>query len=214
MHQAAAIPAPPQTPQSPRSAGNAIGEAVREAIAGSLAPVRAELQQELAKARAERDVIQGQLDGASSRTVRRELQRQLDEVNLRIEKLETGVNALDRQMTTTDGPRFAGTATPPRLPVAQTPFGPDFDPAPMVVMIVSIIFIGFPLSIAFARLLWRRATHAAPSPQVAADTMRRFDRLEQSVDAIAIEVERISENQRYLTKLLAEPGKREAISGS
>ena len=214
MHQAASIPAPPQTPQSPRSAGNAIGDAVREAIAGSLAPVRAELQQELAKARAERDVIQGQLDAASSRTVRRELQRQLDEVNLRIEKLETGVSTLDRQLTTRDGPRFAGTVAPPALPAARTPFGPDFDPAPMVVMIVSIIFIGFPLSIAFARLLWRRATHGAPSPAVSAETTRRFDRLEQSVDAIAIEVERISENQRYLTKLLAEPGKREAISGS
>ena len=30
----------------------------------------------------------------------------------------------------------------------------------------------------------------------------------------AIEIERVSENQRYLTKLLAESGKREAISGS
>jgi hypothetical protein len=214
MHQAASIPAPPPTPQSPRVSGNAIGEAVREAIAGSLAPVRAELQAELAKAVAERAVIQAQLNASPSGAARASLERRLDEVNQRIDKLESGVNALDRQLPTTDGPRFGGTLVPPPARAAQTPFGPNFDPAPMVVMIVSIIFIGFPLSIAFARLLWRRATHAAPSPQVAAETTRRFDRLEQSVDAIAIEVERISENQRYLTKLLAEPGKREVISGS
>ena len=32
----------------------------------------------------------------------------------------------------------------------------------------------------------------------------RFDRLEQAVDAIAIEVERVSEGQRFVTKILAE----------
>lgn len=34
----------------------------------------------------------------------------------------------------------------------------------------------------------------------------RQDRLEQAVEAIGIEVERISENQRFVTKLLAERG--------
>ena len=35
----------------------------------------------------------------------------------------------------------------------------------------------------------------------------RFDRLEQAVDAIAIEVERVSEGQRFVTKVLTErPG--------
>ena len=32
----------------------------------------------------------------------------------------------------------------------------------------------------------------------------RMERIEQAIDSIAVEVERISENQRYTTKLLAE----------
>ena len=36
-----------------------------------------------------------------------------------------------------------------------------------------------------------------------ADTAR-MERLEQAVDAIAIEVERVSEGQRYMTRLLTE----------
>ena len=36
----------------------------------------------------------------------------------------------------------------------------------------------------------------------------RMNRLENAVDAIAVEVERIGEGQRFVTKLLAEPGHR------
>jgi hypothetical protein len=45
---------------------------------------------------------------------------------------------------------------------------------------------------------------AAPEPRISDD---RFQRLEQAVDAIAIEVERISEAQRFTAKLLAERSK-------
>ena len=43
--------------------------------------------------------------------------------------------------------------------------------------------------------------NAAPSSPELAD---RFRNLEQSIDAVAIEVERIGEGQRFMTKLLAE----------
>jgi len=75
----------------------------------------------------------------------------------------------------------------------------------MIISVVGLVFVGFPLALAFARLLWKRGNRVAPPPsQLPADSTRRFDQLEQAVDAIAIEVERISENQRYLTKLLSE----------
>ena len=53
-----------------------------------------------------------------------------------------------------------------------------------------------------ARLLMMRAKRLAERP-VTADN-DRLQRLEQAVDAIAIEIERISEAQRFQTKLLAE----------
>jgi len=42
----------------------------------------------------------------------------------------------------------------------------------------------------------------------------RFARLEQAVDAIALEVERISEGQRFTTKLLSEQARRATKSES
>jgi hypothetical protein len=36
------------------------------------------------------------------------------------------------------------------------------------------------------------------------ETNERLERLEQGVEAIAIEIERVSEGQRFVTKLLAE----------
>jgi hypothetical protein len=45
------------------------------------------------------------------------------------------------------------------------------------------------------------------SPQID----QRHERLEQGVDAIAIEIERITEGQRFVTKLLAEQESREKL---
>jgi hypothetical protein len=38
------------------------------------------------------------------------------------------------------------------------------------------------------------------------DTSQRLERIEQAIEAMAVEVERISEGQRFVTKLLAERG--------
>ena len=43
-----------------------------------------------------------------------------------------------------------------------------------------------------------------PRPELGHDVQDRMSRIEQAVDAIAIEVERMSEGQRFTTKLLAE----------
>lgn len=60
-----------------------------------------------------------------------------------------------------------------------------------------------PIAIAYARRIWRRS--AAPAiPAGWNDSMRRFERMEQAVDAVAIEVERISETQRFLTRVMVD----------
>jgi hypothetical protein len=65
---------------------------------------------------------------------------------------------------------------------------------------VAAIIIGLPLARAFARRMDRRSTPAEISPQVTS----QLAQLNQAVDAIALEVERISENQRFATRLLTE----------
>jgi hypothetical protein len=65
---------------------------------------------------------------------------------------------------------------------------------------VATIAVGAPLARAFAR----RMDREAKAPKLAPEVTSRLERIEQAVDAIAIEVERISEGQRFTTKLLTE----------
>lgn len=70
----------------------------------------------------------------------------------------------------------------------------------MVVVIPTVAaFVGIGLA---ARILWRKGSRDRPATQAVDD--RRLERLETAVDAIAIEVERISEAQRFSASLLAE----------
>jgi hypothetical protein len=73
------------------------------------------------------------------------------------------------------------------------------------VAIVAIVFgtVGsmvYPLVRAWARRLEGRASSTLPLAQIE----DRLDRIERGVEAIALEVERVSEGQRFVTKLLAE----------
>ena len=68
-----------------------------------------------------------------------------------------------------------------------------------MLMVIAIV-IGRPLVNAFSTRLENESKRPGLPPEVAT----RLYRMEQSLDAIAVEVERISEGQRFTTKLLAE----------
>jgi len=63
-----------------------------------------------------------------------------------------------------------------------------------------IIAISLPLARAYAKKIERGNDTA----RVPSDVSARLERMEQAIDSIAVEVERISEGQRFTTKLLAE----------
>jgi hypothetical protein len=76
--------------------------------------------------------------------------------------------------------------------------------SPFVVPIVLFVTIGatsilYPI----ARALARRMEHGN-SPAQSAEITARLERMEQAIDSIAVEVERISEGQRFTTRLLSE----------
>ena len=72
---------------------------------------------------------------------------------------------------------------------------------PVVLFIMAgVTAIGVPIAKAYARRLDREPRQPAIPPEL----VTRLERMEQSLDSIAIEVERISEGQRFTTKLLAE----------
>lgn len=75
---------------------------------------------------------------------------------------------------------------------------------------VSIVFIACvlgPFAMSVARLMWRRSARPALPPGWN-DAAHRLERLEQAVDTIAVEMERVSEGQRFMTKIMtqAAPG--------
>jgi hypothetical protein len=74
------------------------------------------------------------------------------------------------------------------------------------VVIVPIVF-AIPAIVLLARMSYRHKERMATlqaGPERQPDIEARLERIEQAVDTIAIEMERIGEGQRFVTKLLAE----------
>lgn len=68
-------------------------------------------------------------------------------------------------------------------------------------IMVAVIIIGLPLARAFARRMDRKGAGTAQMP---GEVSAQLAHLNQAVDAIALEVERITEGQRFTTRLLTE----------
>ncbi|HEV7839078.1 MAG TPA: hypothetical protein VGO75_13495 [Gemmatimonadaceae bacterium] len=66
---------------------------------------------------------------------------------------------------------------------------------------IAAIIIGLPIARAFARRMDRKSGGTA---QIPSEVSAQLAHLNQAVDAIAVEVERISEGQRFTTRLLSE----------
>ena len=74
-------------------------------------------------------------------------------------------------------------------------------------VVIGAVIIGLPIMRAIAR----RIERGAPQPaQIPNDVRQQLQQLSASVEAIAIEVERISEGQRFTTKVLSEKSREAA----
>jgi hypothetical protein len=63
-----------------------------------------------------------------------------------------------------------------------------------------ILAVGVPLARAYSR----RMDAESRNPRFPTEITARLERMEQAIDSVAVEVERISEGQRFTTKLLSE----------
>ena len=92
-------------------------------------------------------------------------------------------------------------------PAMAPPWMHPNDIPPHVVDVISmflfaavIIIVGLPIARAIGRWMDRRGT----PPPLSADLAAQITRIEQAVDTMAVEVERISEAQRFQAKLLSD----------
>jgi hypothetical protein len=82
----------------------------------------------------------------------------------------------------------------------------DMTSSAAIALALIIVVLG-PLAIATALIAIRRAARkpVEPIPTAVAD---RLERIEQAIEAVAVEVERIGEGQRFVTQLLGDRAQR------
>lgn len=78
-----------------------------------------------------------------------------------------------------------------------------------VISSIAIVTVGSYAAIKATNRIWSKDKHA--SPDELDEVRQRLEQLQQSMDSVAIEVERISEGQRFTTKLLAERSEGEPL---
>lgn len=158
---------------------------------------------DLAQAKSEHIIVERQLrNGNLDAAARAQLEARQAQLQARIDQAQSRIDAAKAQIKTDVQVPTPVITVPP--PVPQIRIGPQWDPDMIIALGGAVIvFILFPIAIGLSRRLWR-GRPAAPIPPAINDIPNRLDRLEQAVDAIAIEVERISEGQRFVTKMMAE----------
>ena len=201
-------------PQAPAKAGTLVPP---QAVAPPVAATKLSVREMLAL----RDELSNQLSSAISR--RADLNRLLQNplvanrpgLEVRVAQLDNRINEIEdqiavngRNMTSVPNALVAGTGTSfggsgsSRLNGGQV----------TGISIVFFVLVLFPLAITLSRLLWRRGSIkqvAGPSREETA----RLDNIERGIEAIAIEMERVTEGQRYVTKILSERQPVREVSG-
>lgn len=157
--------------------------------------------------RAQRSELRDQLQTLESQ--RRGLTRQLQEIpagdaartgiETRITQTDQRISNVERLISEADA-AVARSAAVPGAVVDRNSLPSTSVPEEVFVLTGVFMFIVIlPLTIAYARRIWRRG--AATVASIPQEIYERFNRLDQAVDSVAIEVERIGEGQRFLTKL-------------
>ena len=160
--------------------------------------------------KAQRDVLNSQLGELES--TRRDITNQMEGVAAgspehkaledRLSDVDTRIKAVD-QMLAGNSAQLAQAAAIPGAVLPPPPYVPHGPPEEAFVLGgMFMVIVLLPLSVALARRIWRRSAAAVSAfPRELAD---RLTRLEQTAEATSLEVERIGEGQRFLTRLFTE----------
>jgi len=173
-----------------------IGQTVREAVEqakSEAAQAMREAQQELRDAQQEVRDAQREVRNARTADQRSEANDDLRDAQEQLRDAENELRQAQGQARYTP---MVG--VPPAFPRSGIPAG-AMDIAIGFCITLVVIIVGWPISRALGRRIERRGASQAVDPGVT----ERLQRIEQAVEAVAIEVERISESQRYLAKIQA-----------
>lgn len=189
-------PAPVEFPVIVQGSGEApTAQAVYEAQIA----LRKELRNQLDRLEDQRDELARELRSEEATAAERSgLEARLKETDGRISNIEQQISQADLAV--------AKAAAVPGAVVEPPPPRRDGPPEELIaVPIVFTLFVMFPIAVAYARRIWKRgATVIAPVPREVTD---RLEAMGQAVESIAVEVERIGEGQRFLTRVMTDQGR-------
>jgi hypothetical protein len=157
------------------------------------------LRSQLVRATNRREEVAGQLGEHTADEARAGIQQRLAQLDERIMQIERDQATTEQLLASTPPAVLAMTESAPRQ-------GGMMDEGEALALAFFTFGVGVVITMIIGR--WprlrraRREAGRTPVPAVGQD--RRFDQLTQAVDAIAEEVERIGEGQRFVTQLLSE----------
>jgi hypothetical protein len=198
------VPPPPATPKAPVVFSTVGADGKTQSLA--IPQGKADLKEILAQ----RDQISEQLTNVSSRrtelaeelantpeqAARVGLEDRLRLLDQRILQLETDLATTGRQLQSAPGNLLASAQ-------AENAAGSDEEFMDGALSSGFSVFAFMALVLFVMRRRWKKSTSSRTN-QLGSETAQRMERLEHGMDAIAIEIERISEGQRFVTKLLSE----------
>jgi hypothetical protein len=159
--------------------------------------------------KAQRRELSNQLETLEDR--RRDLSQRLQEPNVggadrkgveaRIAEIDQRISAVDKQIAESELQIARASAVPGAVVERREPprQGPPDEVYALSALFMCVVLL--PLSIAYARRLWRRGVATITS--LPAELTDRLTRLEQGMDAVA--------GQRYMARMFAEDGSLRAI---
>lgn len=199
--QPPAPPAPPAAGTTVNLPASALSGASPSDVLSAFRAQRSELRNQLDRLEEKRDDLVRELTGenaSQNASVRSGVEARIKELDARISETEKQIATADQSVS--NAAAVPGANVEPPRPVRNGPPEEVF-----IIPIVFTIFVLFPIAIAYSRRIWRRgATIISPVPQEVRD---RLDQMADAVESIGLEVERIGEGQRFITKVMSENGR-------
>lgn len=207
--QSSSNPASPAAPAKPiEPVGVKIGEQIialdpkpmTKADVDAIRQRRSYLSDQLNSVQGRRDALVKELRRSPEGVARVGLEQRLQLLDQRLLRLEQDIDIASKAIAaapvalaaTTEEEKAADRAERGTLSSGQI----------TAISIVGTVAVGMPLAIALGRSLLRRSTMPKPAPQIL-ESAARLERMENAIDSMAIEIERISEGQRFVTQLMA-----------
>jgi chromosome segregation ATPase len=209
--QAKNAPAPPipvgAAPIAPAGQFGQFQVPLTQQDVNTLQDQRSELSSQLISANNRRNELSRQLRNARPGPDQTGIESRISQLDGRITTIEGDIAASGRALSAAPSGLIRQTSTSTGVPGR---YGQPSAGQVTAISIVGMIAVLMPLSIALGRVLLRRAAHP-PAPQIPKDVSDRLERMEQGIEAVALEVERIGEGQRFVTQLMSDRAQRAAL---